>query len=78
MNTVDDFYDYEIIDSSRGEKLERWSNIYLLRPDPQIVWDNGNLREKYKDRINAIYNRSKKGGGSWENLKDTPASWTVN
>lgn len=78
MNTVNDFKDYEIIDASRGEKLERWGNIYLLRPDPQIIWDNGNLREKYKGRIHAIYNRSKKGGGSWENVKSTPAQWTVN
>ncbi|MCI8567833.1 MAG: SAM-dependent methyltransferase [Bacilli bacterium] len=69
--------DYEIIDASNGEKLERWKNIYLLRPDPQVVWDNGNLREKYS-YINAIYFRSNKGGGHWENLKNTPERWTIN
>ena len=39
--------DYELIDASRGEKLERWGNYYLLRPDPQIIWDCGDLRDKY-------------------------------
>ncbi|MGN0974068.1 MAG: class I SAM-dependent methyltransferase [Bacilli bacterium] len=76
MNLAKDWQDYEIIDASNGEKLERWNNIYLLRPDPQIIWDNGNLKDKYKN-INAHYHRSKSGGGSWENLKQTPARWTV-
>ena len=78
MKTVEDFKDYEIIDASNGEKLERWKDIYLLRPDPQIIWDNGDLYEKYKGRIHAIYNRSKKGGGSWTNLKTTPSKWQIN
>ena len=78
MKTVEDFKDYEIIDASNGEKLERWKDIYLLRPDPQIIWDNGDLYEKYKGKIHAIYNRSKKGGGSWTNLKNTPSKWQIN
>ena len=69
--------DYEIIDASCGQKLERWKNIYLLRPDPQIVWDNGDLLEKYHDKINAVYYRSNKGGGHWENLRNTPSSWQI-
>ncbi len=69
--------DYEIIDASRGQKLERWKDIYLLRPDPQIVWDNGDLLEKYHDKINAVYYRSNKGGGHWEDLKSTPNSWNI-
>ncbi len=77
MKCVDDFYDYEIIDASCGEKLERWKDIYLLRPDPQIIWDNGNLSEKYKGMIDARYIRSNKGGGHWENLKDVPSNWRV-
>ena len=77
MWKVENFKDYEVIDSSRGMKLERWKDIYLLRPDPQIVWDNGDLLEKYKSIINAVYYRSNKGGGHWENLKKTPASWQV-
>ena len=78
MEVADSFKDYELIDASRGEKFERWKDVYLLRPDPQIIWDNGDLKEKYKDKINAIYYRSNKGGGHWENLKKTPSSWIVN
>ena len=76
MWIVKDFNDYEIIDSSRGMKLERWRDIYLLRPDPQVIWDNGDLLEKYSN-INAVYYRSNKGGGHWENLKRTPSDWQI-
>lgn len=77
MMEANNWKDYELIDTSRGEKLERWGDIYLLRPDPQIVWDNGKLLEKHYDKINAVYHRSNKGGGHWENLKDTPSSWQI-
>ncbi len=76
MFLAKDWKDYEIIDCSNGEKFERWGNIKLLRPDPQIIWDNGNLKDKYDD-INAFYVRSNKGGGHWENLRKTPERWTV-
>ena len=69
--------DYEIIDCSNGEKLERWKDIYLLRPDPQVIWDNGDLLSKYRNIINARYIRSSTGGGMWENLKKTPPQWNV-
>lgn len=69
---------YEIIDASNGEKLERWGDVYLLRPDPQVVWDNGNLEEKYYGMIDAIYHRSNKGGGFWENKKDVLGQWKIN
>lgn len=72
------FKDYELIDASNGEKLERWGKYYLLRPDPQIIWDNGNLLDKYSDKIHAVYHRSNKGGGYWENLKNVPSSWKIN
>ncbi len=78
MLTIKDFNDYELIDASNGEKYERWGNVYLLRPDPEVIWDNGNLLEKYKGKIDAVYHRSNKGGGSWENLKNVPASWKIN
>ncbi len=78
MEVTNDWKDYEIIDASRGEKLERWGSIYLLRPDPQIIWDSGDLREKYKGKIDAIYYRSDKGGGHWENLRNINARWMVN
>ena len=51
MEITDNWKDYEIIDASCGMKLERWGNIKLLRPDPQIIWDNGDLLEKYHGKI---------------------------
>ena len=77
MKLADKWEDYELIDCSNGEKLERWGNVFLLRPDPQVIWDNGNLRNKYNN-INSHYHRSNKGGGSWENLKKTPEAWKIN
>lgn len=77
MKLADKWLDYELIDCSNGEKLERWGKVYLLRPDPQIIWNNGNLREKYNN-INSHYHRSNKGGGAWENLKKTPEAWKIN
>ena len=76
MLICNDWEEYELIDCSNGEKLERWGNIYLLRPDPQIIWDNGDLLKKYTN-INAQYHRSNKGGGHWENLKKTPELWII-
>jgi len=76
MLIADEWKDYELIDCSNGEKIERWGSVYLLRPDPQIIWDIGKLKDKYK-YINAYYHRSDKGGGYWENLKSTPASWKI-
>lgn len=77
MLLAGEWKDYELIDASNGQKLERWKDIYLLRPDPQIVWNNGNLLEKYNSIIDAVYHRSNKGGGNWENLKNIPSSWSV-
>ena len=76
MLVADKWKDYELIDCSNGEKLERWNNIVLLRPDPQIIWNEDNLRNKYKT-IDAIYHRNNKGGGYWENINDIPKSWKV-
>lgn len=77
MELANNWQDYEILDASNGMKLERWKDTVLLRPDPQIIWDNGNIEEKYNN-INAIYYRSNKGGGHWDNLKKTPSKWEVN
>lgn len=77
MLLANDWEDYECIDASLGEKYERWGNIYLLRPDPQVIWDSGNLSLKYKGKIDAVYHRSNKGGGSWENLRTVPGSWMI-
>ena len=77
MNYSNKWKDYELIDSSLGQKYERWGNVYLLRPDPAVIWDNGNLEEKYKGKIDAIYYRSNSGGGHWENLKVIPPRWKI-
>ena len=67
--------DYELLDCSRGEKLERWGDVYLVRPDPQAIWDTPRRNEHWHTR-NARYIRSESGGGSWE--KDTvPESWEI-
>ena len=77
MLIANEWKDYELIDTSNGEKLERWKDFYLLRPDPQIIWDNGNLLEKNRRMIHAHYHRSDKGGGAWENLKNIKPVWQV-
>ena len=77
MLICDKWNDYELIDASLGMKYERWGDIYLLRPDPQVIWDNGDLYEKYYNKIDAIYHRSNRGGGYWDNLKNIPSSWIV-
>ena len=59
MLLAKDWKDYQLMDTSSGEKLEKWGNIVLLRPDPEIIWGSGSLKEKYNN-INAIYHRSNK------------------
>ena len=79
MLLCDKWKDYELIDASLGMKYERWGNVFLLRPDPQVIWNNGDLLEKYHNKIDAVYYRSNKGGGHWENLKNNiPPFWTIN
>ncbi len=77
MKVVNDYKDFEIIDTSCGEKLERWGKIYLLRPDPLVMWDNGNLEDEYHEIINSVYYRSNTGGGHWEDRKNVPSSWII-
>ena len=76
MKVAKDWNDYEILDMANGEKLERWGNYILERPDPQIVWQDKTFKDKWK-KVDAIYHRSKKGGGYWENINDIKASWQV-
>lgn len=75
MWIAEQWKDYEVIDCSAGEKLERWGEYVLVRPDPQVIWDTpreNNLWEK----ANAHYYRSKSGGGSWE-FKNLPKQWQI-
>ncbi len=72
MKVVKDFKDYEIIAASNGMKYERWGNVYLLRPDPLVMWENTLETPK----LDAIYHRSNKGGGYWENKRNIN-TWTI-
>ncbi len=78
MFLSDKWKDYELLDTSRGEKLERWGDVVLRRPDPQIVWD---VEEAKADPVwksaDAHYIRSNTGGGHWESRKGMPESWTI-
>ncbi len=76
MIVIDDFKEYQILDLAHGEKLEKWNNILLRRPDPQVIWneEHSNLWPK----IDAAYSRSKTGGGSWDIKKNIPNTWTIN
>lgn len=76
MIISNDWKDYEILDMASGEKLERWGNIYLIRPDPQIIWKDKCKPELWK-KANAHYHRSKTGGGEWEYIKKVPESWQI-
>ena len=76
MDIAKNWVDYKIIDMANGQKLERWKNIVLSRPDPQIVWKNKSYPHEWKN-ADAIYSRSKTGGGSWEYKKKLPQSWQV-
>ncbi len=76
MNLANKWKDYEILDMADGEKLERWGNIVLVRPDPQIIWKEKSFPNKW-EKINARYNRSKTGGGSWEYNSNLPKAWQI-
>ena len=76
MWTADNWKDYEVIDTSKGEKLECWGKYILVRPDPQVIWDTDRTDKGWK-KPNAHYHRSVKGGGEWE-FFDLPEQWTVN
>lgn len=70
-----DWSDYRILDCGGGEKVEKWADYTLVRPDPQAIWNRTNNIKAW-DKANAIYHRSKSGGGQWE-IKKLPAQWTV-
>ena len=70
------FDNYKILDMAHGEKVEDWNGVILRRPDPQIIWNNESKPEVWK-KVDAIYHRSKEGGGYWEQIKKTPSSWQI-
>lgn len=76
MLVANNWNDYKILDMANGQKLERWGNVILSRPDPQIIWKDKSFPDKWK-MVNATYNRSKSGGGSWEYNKQIPKNWQI-
>lgn len=76
MWVADEWKDYECIDTSNGEKLERWGDVVLCRPDPQVIWDTKASPELWKT-ADAHYHRSSSGGGKWEYRKEIPEQWVV-
>ena len=75
MWLAENWKDYEVLDCSGGEKLERWGDYVLVRPDPQVIWDTPKAAKGWKNR-NAHYHRSNKGGGEWE-FFDLPKQWSI-
>ena len=76
MWIADGWKDYEVIDTSSGEKLERWGDYLLVRPDPQVIWNTDKKHFGWK-KWNGHYHRSNKGGGEWE-FKNLPEEWSIN
>ena len=75
MWVAENWKDYEVIDCSEGEKLERWGKYILLRPDPQVIWNTPKKAAEWK-KLNAHYHRSSKGGGEWE-FFNLPEQWSI-
>lgn len=76
MRIADNWQDYCLIDTSDGERLEKWGNISLIRPDPQIIWKRSYLSKEWNS-ADAKYIRSSSGGGHWEYTRDLPESWKI-
>ncbi len=75
MWTAQHWQDYEVLDTSCGEKLERWGEYLLVRPDPQVIWNTPKTNPGWKKR-NGHYHRSSKGGGEWE-FFHLPDEWNI-
>ena len=75
MFIANNWKDYEVIDTSNGEKLERWGKYLLVRPDPQVIWNTQKTHRGWK-KMNGHYHRSNKGGGQWE-FFDLPEQWAI-
>lgn len=76
MRTADNWKEYELLDATGGERLERWGDAILIRPDPQILWDTGR-RHPLWNKAHARYHRSSTGGGHWETYRSLPDVWEI-
>ena len=77
MRYTKDWKDYELLDCSGGERLERWGNVVLIRPDPQVIWNTPKEHPLWH-RADARYVRSKEGGGHWKCRRQLPEAWNIN
>ena len=77
MRYTKDWKDYELLDCSEGERLERWGKVILIRPDPQIIWNTPKEHPMWK-HADARYVRSSQGGGHWEYRRELPEFWKIN
>lgn len=75
MWLADNWKEYEVLDCSGGEKLERWGDYILIRPDPQVIWNTPRTAKEWKKK-NGHYHRSSKGGGEWE-FFNLPEEWNI-
>ena len=73
---IADWNDYELIDTSAGERLERWGDVILIRPDPQIIWSTPKTNPLWR-KAHARYHRSNTGGGHWQEHQKMPAVWSI-
>lgn len=76
MRAAAEWKDYELLDASSGERLERWGDILLIRPDPQVIWQTPRKDPRWR-QAHARYHRSNTGGGQWERLRPIPDSWQI-
>ena len=76
MRIAEHWADYRLIDTKSGERLERWGNVTLIRPDPQVIWQTPPLTDLWQ-HADGHYHRSKSGGGQWEYRKRPPESWQI-
>ena len=77
MKIANDWKDYKVIATGDGEKLEKWGDYILLRPDPQVIWHAKSDLSKYPG-LDGHYLRSSSGGGNWQFFKNVPERWTIN
>lgn len=77
MRYTSSWKDYELLDCSSGERLERWGDIILIRPDPQVIWKTPKRHPAWR-KADAVYHRSNSGGGNWEIKNKIPAYWQIN
>ena len=76
LRAAEHWSDYELIDATDGNRLERWKDTLLVRPDPQVIWKNERTSPLW-DKANAVYHRSASGGGKWEYRRRMPERWQI-